>query len=213
MMRMPGRPKKESNTNTNNNDDNNEKLIMDSNHGDGGWQFVNISQLASAKDAELRKIVRSRAMLHYRTSQKKLRERSLSKPSFVESTHPSTMFLDSLNSTSWDLRSSSSGHQTGNRASEGFYHENGIRPDGGKSLSKETRIGSYSLLSFDSQHPGQAALSSGNVTPSLHPEYSLELDTIASSPQWLLGSGDKDPFDSFPVKGCPRHSELLHHCK
>lgn len=170
------------------------------------WQFVNITESRQAKDSELRKIVRVNAMRHYRRGVKQ------------ESGHPLK--------TKSKLKSQYEGqpHKPVHAALSKPAQSEGvclpIATDCCQLSMGPGKVPIRSQATFTAAIPSAPAeieMEPVNETDASANEFRRDKSVVAlsrtSASPLMLGSGNKDPFDSYPIKGCPKHAELLNHCK
>ena len=184
------------------------KARLGSHPQDSGWPFVNVSNAVTAKDAELRKTVRAHAARHYWKSQTKHGGHDSTDPNEPSpqivapgtEIHTPTPIKEQIKD--W----------------EDLWHPTPAKDqtylDDWMWLNENAQGGTNSLQTLVLQDADLTFKDSRSVMISdVNFDSSLEHPTLAPSPHSLLGSGSADPFDSFPVKGCPRYPKILHHCK
>lgn len=168
------------------------------------WQFVNISESKQATDADLRKVVRVNAMRDYRRREK---HRLMSTPPPKLNcyrkvpavlSNPAALRAEADDDDSMWLQSAS----------------NGWPSEWEQALSQveSTMSASFPLRTRPVQ-ANTAAESDENINDTLCNKQSSVWQHNGASPILMLGSGNKDPFNSYPIRNGPRHSELLSHCK
>lgn len=185
------------------------KSITSDRGGESAWQFVNLSEMQHAKDPELRKLVRVNAMRHYRRSQPKRRDGSPHRPNSATSSHCRTMMSDVSPCTALELCEE-------DRDDESYLHDESLSwPSQWDQLLKEAqRMCDLSPPRTISGAIQQPAPDNGEDPPSdsySKPMVVSPTQAPRRSSLLLLGSGNSDPFDSFPMKDNPQSSELLYH--
>ena len=168
-----------------------------------GWQFVNITGCEQTKDAELRKFVRTNAMLHYRRNvnqSSKPPSKTKAKPRTQRKGHPTVPSDAALSLAPLeDARS---------------LHASEQQPYGWWQLPIRPGIG------CNVTNPSLPSKTSSRLVSEIdHSAFGLqrsefvvsEFRTSASPSELLNCNGD--PFDSYPIKGGPTTGNLLNHCE
>ena len=174
-------------------------------HVQDGWQFVNLSESRQGKDADLRKLVRVNAMRDYRRRQKQRQSASIDHTSHKT---PTTQFPSAPKPPAGTLEV-----QPADDTDDALLH---------KAFSGWPREFEQELMEFQA-----ISVLLGRVRAPGKQERDSHLDALASSVPWqsprrtsvnvspisILGGGNKDPFNTYPMSGWSRRSELLDHCK
>ena len=187
------------------------KPIASGKDAECAWQFVNLSEMQHAKDPELRKLVRVNAMRHYRRSQPKRRDMPAHEAHSATNPRCRTMTSELSPCATLDLCEEDRDDELSlqdESLSWPSQWDQQLREAQGTCDSWPPPPGSESLR--------QPASSNGEGTLSSSDSKSMVASPILAprrSPMFLLGSGNSDPFNSFPIRDNPRSSELLYHCK
>lgn len=185
------------------------KPITSGKDGESAWQFVNLSEIQNAKDPELRKLVRVNAMRHYRRSQPRRRDMPPHQPDPATSPYRRPEMLELSPCASVEVCEE-------DRHDEPCLQDESLNwPSQWGQLLKEAHRTCDSwppptipealqqpVPNNDEDIPFSSYSKTLVASPSLAP---------SCSPRLQLGSGNSDPFNSFPMRDNPRNSELLYH--
>ena len=157
----------------------------------GRFAFINLSEPNQSKDESLRKLVRSTAMHDFRQKQKQI---AITRRSQLAS-----------------LRHEGSGCRRPSLTTK----SHGDRPIGCEDSIEEAqnfvKTMAQPLGKDDPPHPTCNRLDCNENGCKLLP--SLQ-EPIITDPKKLIGDGISDPFNVYPIGGCPRYySYLLNHCE
>ena len=184
-------------------------------NGDSGsdaWQFVNFSKPQNAQDAAFRKVVRANAMrhYHYRKGQCNKADKAPKKTAFnttapYRAKTPRTPISAELKHCGGVVENSRLLDETLSPLKE--------RDQLPREEYRTCNLFAPQTASEISQQP---ALENGRVALlSLYPDSWSAHAAAATkiSRPVLLGCGNSDPFDSFPIGDSSQSSDLIYHCK
>ena len=174
-------------------------------HVQDAWQFVNLSESRQGKDADLRKLVRVNAMRDYRRRQK---QRQSASTDHTSHNTPTTQFPSAPQPPAGTREV-----QPGDDTDDALLRE----AFSGWPGELEQELVEFQAISVPLgrvRAPGkQERDSHRDASASFVPKRSPRHTSVNVSPISILGSGNKDPFNMYPVSGWSRRSELLDHCK
>ena len=189
-----------------------DKRRSNGNSGSDAWLFVNFSKPQSAQDAALRKVVRANAMRHYHYQKGQHHK--------VEKAPKKTAFKIT---TPYRAKTPTTPVSAELKQCEGVVEVSRLLDETLSSLNErdqllreDHRACNLSAPQTTSEISQQPTLENGRVAlRSLYPDSWSAYPTAAtkSSRPVLLGSGNSDPFNSFPTGDSSQSSELIYHCK
>lgn len=181
----------------------------------GGWHFINISESKPDKHPEYRKIVRAHAARDYRRKQRqqlcRIHPTSASNsPSAQSFTSPSRNIRVSIRSSRLIQ------HEPGAQVKSLSFDDDFHWPTGGNQSLHEAKagcadLGSSSRSSNQMLHLEEKGYGTRGMIASAETPAECQIPDI--SPHLLLGRGNQDPFDAYPIKCSSQSAELLYHCK
>ena len=174
-------------------------------HVQDGWQFVNLSESRQGKDADLRKLVRVNAMRDYRRRQKQRQSASIDHTSHKI---PTTQFPSAPQPPAGTREV-----QPADDTDDALLHE--VLSGWPGELEQElVEFQAISVPLGRARAPRkQERNSHRDALASSVPGRSPRRTSVNVSPISILGGGNKDPFNMYPMSGWSRYSELLDHCK
>ena len=166
----------------------------------GDWQFVNLGPSKQGKEPDIKKLVRQNAMRDYRRKEKGRLAIACSRSAAKKSLEPQASY-PTTSIVFPDISQPSS--DTGEWETTSTWSAN---------LADRTVDSSSSVVTLAQDVSSNETSDEGLMNiPSSHK--SFRASSYENSPLVVLGSGDHDPFDIFPVSGRFECSRLLHHCQ
>lgn len=156
------------------------------------FTFINLSEPSQSKDKDLKRAVRSKAMRAYSQMEKQKASTMLTqKPISVKRRKPSSYI-----------------HAQENRLARPQLEQAEAQDP---LLPNKQVLGVGSCRTFSRSRRSTCSHKECNKSGCLKQTTKW---TPSECPQALIGNGMNDPFDAYPIRGCPRYNAyVLNHCK